>query len=567
MKSGRSDPLILQALCEQGLGLHRSGHLDEAAQLYNRVLRRNPKHPDALHLLGMICVQTGQIERGASLLRQAVRANPNFAAAHAHLGMALWRANRPEEALASYDAALALKPDYVEAHNDRGIVLSALGRHEDALASHDKAIALKADYADGHYNRGVQLHHLTRPEDAVASQERAIALRPDYAEAHNNRGTALYDLGRPEEALSAYDKAIALKPDYAEAHKNRGLALSDLKRLEEALASYDRAITLAPDDADALEGRGLTHLLAGQFEAGWRDYEHRKSKWNEPTHQFDQQRSWSGEFDLDGQTLFVQSEQGLGDTIQFVRFVMLLEDRGVEVALSVQTSLRALLQSAMPSVKVLSEDERPAKFDCRCSLMSLPLAFGTTLASIPPQPRCLVADHERRAHFEALLGPGVRPRIGIAWSGNPAHRNDHNRSIAFEQLQPLLSAGADWIALQNGVRASDAAAFDSCGRVDFLGDELTDFSDTAALLDLMDVVVTVDTSIAHLAGAMGKPVWILLPFSPDWRWMLDRRDSPWYPTARLFRQPRIGDWESVIDEVRRDFHRWTVEVGRSAPQP
>jgi tetratricopeptide (TPR) repeat protein len=543
------DPATLQALCEQALAMHRAGRLDEAAQLYDRVLQRDPKHADALHLLGMLQVQKGQLEAGASLIQRAIRANPAFPAAHSHLGMALWRLSRPCEALASYDAAIALKPDYAEAHNSRGIVLGELARHDEALASHEVAIALQPHDPQAHYNRGVQLQHLGRLTEALASLDQTITLNPVYAEAHNNRGTALYDLGRPFEALASYDNAIALNPSYAEAHRNRGLALSDLHRLDEALASYDTAIALRPDDAAAWKGRGLTRLLAGGLMDGWRDYEHRKAGWEPAAREFDRARSWSGECDIEGQRFFVRHEQGLGDTIQFARYVALLAARGAKVAFSVQTPLRELLQAAMPEADVLGEDEEPASFDYQCSAMSLPLAFETTLDSIPPPPRWRGADTERRAHFEATLGHRTKPRVGIAWSGNPTHKNDHNRSIAFQQLSPLLSRDFDWVAMQNVIRPSDTAAFEADGRVRHFGDALKTFADTAALIDLMDLVVTVDTSIAHLAGSMGKPVWILLPFSPDWRWMLNRSDSPWYPTARLFRQSAIGDWNGVMHEV------------------
>jgi tetratricopeptide (TPR) repeat protein len=549
MTPGRSDPLILQAICEQGLALHRSGRLEEAAQCYDKVLRRNPRHADALHLLGTLYAQTGRPELGVSLLKRAVKANPRFAAAHSHLGMALWKLDRHDEALASYDAAIALRPTDAEAHNSRGIVLGALTRHAEALASHDAAIALQAGDAEAHYNRGVQLHHLRRPQEALASQDRAIALKPDYAEAHNNRGTALNAIGRPLEALQSYDQAIALKPDYAQAYANCGVVLAELKRFDEAFVSYDKAIALDPDDADAHLSLASTLLLTGRFEAGWREYEWRKRSWDQAARQFDQTRPWLGQAEAAAKRLFVHHEQGFGDTIQFSRFVKPLEDMGFDIALSVQTPLKPLLQPLMPGVTVLGEDERPAGFDYQCSLMSLPHILGTTLDSIPPPLAYRHADGERRGRFEALLGAKEKPRIGIAWSGRAAHKDDHNRSIAFDRLSPLLSEAADWIALQNEVRPSDAAAFRACGRVRFLGEELNDFADTAALVELMDLVISVDTSLAHLAGAAGKPVWVMLPFSPDWRWLLNRSDSPWYPTARLFRQPQIGDWTSVISDV------------------
>jgi tetratricopeptide (TPR) repeat protein len=548
-KPGKSDPMVLRALCEQGLALHRTGRLDEAAAVYDKVLRRNPKHPDALHLLGTLRVQAGQPEMGVPLLQRSVRANPGHAPAHSHLGVALWKLNRHAEALASYDAAIALKPMDAAAHNSRGIVLGSLNRHAEALASHDTALALDPNSADAHYNRGVQLQALGRPDEALASQDRALALNPNHAEAHNNRGTALNSLGRPGEALASYDRAIALKPDYAEAHSNRGVALSELKRFDEALESYDRAITLEPDYIDAHLHRSFTRLLVGDFEGGWRDYEWRKRTWDAAARQFDQRRPWRGEPPEAGKRLFLYHEQGFGDTLQFSRYVAPLLKRGFEITLSVQDPLAPLLRPMAPGVILLGEDERPADFDFQCSLMSLPGACGTTLESIPPPLAYRSPDNGRRARFEALLGPRARPRVGIAWSGRANHKNDHNRSIAFEQLLPQLSEDVDWIALQNEIRPSDAAAFDACGQVAFLGEALGDFADTAALAGLMDVIISVDTSLAHLAGVLDKPVWVLLPFSPEWRWLLNRSDSPWYPTARLFRQPAPGDWASALKAV------------------
>ena len=454
---------------------------------------------------------------------------------------------RSEAALESYDAAVALRPAYAEGWNNRGALLNDLDRPEAALASLDRALALKPDFAEAHYNRAMALDRLKRPEAALASFDAAIALTPGHAFAHNNRGTALNALGRPKEAMASFDRALALKPDYVEAMANRGLALAELQRPAAALASYDAAIALDPGNVDAHVGKSFVFLLNDQFDAGWREYEWRKAGWD-AAKRLAPERAWSGEGDLAGKRLFLHAEQGLGDSLQFARYLPLLADRSADITLYVQASLVGLLGASLAGVSVIAEGGPPPDFDWHCSLMSLPLAFETTPETIPPPLR--LQSGERRAEFAALLGPKTRPRVGLTWSGNPAHINDRNRSIAFETLAPLLGEGIEWIALQNEIRQSDAAAFAASGRVAFFGDALDDFAATAALVAQMDLVICVDTSLAHLAGALGKPVWILLPYAPDWRWLLGRTDSPWYPTARLFRQPAFGDWASVIDEVR-----------------
>jgi tetratricopeptide (TPR) repeat protein len=470
----------LQALCAEGLALHHQGRLEEARERYKKVLARDPKHFDALHLLGSVCAQSGQTELGVSLLKRAIRVNPNAALAHCALGVALNELKRCEEALASLDASIALAPGHAVAHYNRGLVLS--------------------------------------------------------------------ELKRPEDALAAYDRAVALNPADALTHNNRGLALGDLRRPDDALKSLDEALALNPQNPDAVVNRAYVLLGMGRLQEGFAAYEQRKVK-DPVAHRFDRGRPWTGAEDVQGRRVFLYHEQGLGDSIQFARYAPLLEARGAEVVLSVQDPLLPLIRQLSPTVELLGEDARPGRFDYHCALLSLPLAFGTTLETIPARERYFEAEPERLAKFEALLGPRTRPRIGLAWSGNPSHRNDHNRSIALARLAPLLAHEADWVALQNEVRPADAAALKASG-VRFFGEALVDFADAAALAQLMDLVITVDTSLAHLAGALGKSVFILLPFNPDWRWMLDRSDSPWYPTARLFRQPRRGDWKSVLAEVR-----------------
>jgi Flp pilus assembly protein TadD len=505
----------LDRLCDLALAMFELGRLDEARDCYEKVLIQNPSHFVALHMLGTLHGQAGNLALSLSLLDRAIAVNPGVAETHHNRGLVLSELKRPWDALASFDQATGLNPDYAVAHNSHGIALFALGRVEDALASFRRAAALQPAYAEADCNLGMALHELCRLEEAVAAYDRAIAASPGNAAAHNDRGSVLLELNRVDEAIASYGRAIALQPDYPDAWRNRSLAL----------------------------------LLSGRLEEGWRQYEWRKRGSDVRQLAFGRGRVWSGEDDLAGKRVFLHSEQGFGDTIQFCRYVRVLADRGADVVLSVQEPLAPLLQQLTPDQPVLSEEQYPPHFDYYSSLLSLPLAVGTTLDTIPAWPSYLRADETRRDHFEALLGPKVAPRIGIAWSGSSTLKNDHNRSIAFERLAPLIVDDVQWVCLQNEIRPADAAALRGAGRVGFFGEALRDFSDTAALLDLMDMVVTVDTSIAHLAGAMGKPVWILLPFNPAWRWLLHRPDSPWYPSARLFRQPRIGDWESVIGEV------------------
>ena len=397
------------------------------------------------------------------------------------------------------------------------------------------------------------LRFLGRAQAALASHDEAIRFNPDHALAHNNRGNALVDLQRLDEALASFDRAIALAPKFAQAHYNRGNAMRDLDRPEEALASFGRATALNPDHVEAHSNASLCLLPMGRLEQGWRHYEWRKKRDEPIAGRSFPKPLWLGEEDIAGKTLFLWWEQGFGDTIQFCRYTKLAEARGAKVIMSAQRPLVGLLKQISPTIQIMTDNETPAEFDYHCPLLSLPLAFRTTLETIPAPQSYLAADAKLRAAWAARLQPATRPRIGLVWSGHSDHKNDHNRSMELAQLLPILDRDAEWICLQKEIREKDAAALGQDGRIAFFGDELRDFSDTAALIDLLDLVITIDTSVTHLAGAMGKPVWILLPTNPDWRWLLDRRDSPWYPSARLFRQQQTGTWADVIDRVKTEL--------------
>lgn len=583
-----------QLLCKQGFESHRRGALAEAESLYRQALLLAPADFTARQLLGVLLAQQGRNVEALEEISAALKANPDSPPALFNQGNVLDALGRPEAALASFDRALALRPDYPEVLTSRGKVLRALGRIEDALVSFDRALAVKPDFAEAlnnrgnvlsdlerpaealasfdkaitlqpshaalHGNRGLALLALNRPEEALASFDRAIALQPGLADAHIHRGNALRDLQRPGDALQSYDNAIRLKPDSAVAHSNRGNALVDLNRPAEALTSYDGATGLNPDYAEAYLNQAQALLVMGDLENGFRAYEWRRKCDKTAKTRVYSQPLWLGQEDIAGKSLFLYWEQGYGDTIQFCRYVQLAKARGAKVILSVQEKLRGLLQQL--DVEIIGPAETPAQFDYHAPLMSLPLAFGTAPESIPAQTPYLAADDALRAQWKEKLGNNSKPNIGLAWSGAALHKNDRNRSIALEKYLPLLTPDANWISLQTDVRDSDRPVLNANGQIKDFGAELGDFRATAALVQDMDLVITVDTALAHLAGALGKPVWILLPFSPDWRWMLERQDTPWYPSARLFRQTRIGDWDNVIARVKTEL-RGFVEAARA----
>jgi tetratricopeptide (TPR) repeat protein len=485
---------------------------------------------------------------------QAIALKPDYAEAYNSRGIVLANLNRFDEALIAFDRAIALKPDYAEAYNNGALVLHSLGRLAEALAGFDKALALQPDNARLYNNRGDTLQGLKRVDDALASYDKALALKPDYAQAHYNRGTMLKDLRRLDEALDGLDRAIALKPDYAAAYNNRGIAMQDLKRLDDALGSFDKAIALIPDSAEFHANQAYCLLQMGRLEQGWRLHEWRKRTEMPVGNRSFQQPLWLGKEDIANKTVFAHWEQGLGDTIQFCRYGKLLRARGARVVMSVQEPLHRLLRQLGPDIEVVNHNQVPAAFDYHCPLMSLPLAFETTVASIPSEQRYISADRELSKAWLVRLPPPAKPRIGIVWSGNAKHKNDRNRSIDLPALAPLFSPDAHWISLHQELRDGDAASLAQLRQIAFYGNELKDFADTAALIDLLDLIITVDTGVAHLAGAMGKPVWILLPYNSDWRWLSARDDSPWYPTARLFRQGDGESWQQVIACVRDALH-------------
>jgi tetratricopeptide (TPR) repeat protein len=555
---GRSNDVA--PLFDQALALFQGGRLAEAKRIARRILADQPAHAQTLHLLGVASSQQGNHTEGLRFIDAAMLIERKSASIHNSRGNVLVALQRFDEALASYDNAVALKSDYAEAFCNRGGALQELKRFDEALANYDRAIALKPDSAEALCNRGLALQELNRFDEALASYDNAIALKSDYAEAFCGRGAALQALERRDEALANYDQAIALKPDFVDAFCNRAAALRELKRLDEALANYDKAIALKYDHADGYKNRALVRLLMGRYSGGWKDNE-----WRWEAKDFPSERpnikapTWQGE-DLSGCHLLVFSEQGLGDVIQFVRYLLLLAERKCKITFLAPAKLIPLLRIRSERIEIVSELRGVESFDFQVPLMSLPLIFNTRLETIPSKTPYLFASPERVKLWEGRLPKSHVPRVGIGWAGNPIFPEDRSRSIGLSRLVPLLSVPrVQFISLQKDLRSGDEELLREHPQVIHLGDRLDDFNDTAAVMSLLDLVISSDTAPVHLAGAIGRPVWVLLQYVPDWRWLLDRDDSPWYPSARLFRQPVAGDWDSVVAKVIEELstRQWT----------
>jgi tetratricopeptide (TPR) repeat protein len=576
--SHRSPPNIGEAL-QQAVTLQQQGRLRDAEKIYTRVLKAVPDQFDALNLLGTIKLQRGQAGEAYRLINAALKVNPRVPDVWVNLGIILHALKRDQDALASFDKALALKPDDAGAFNYRGNVLLGLGRPADALAAFDRTLALVPRHPEAMLNRGIALAGLERHGEAVAAFDAALATSPSNPMAHYNRGLALFSLGRYADAVASYDRTLSLAPDHVKALNNRGLALQMLNRHPEALASYGRAVEIQKDYADAHFNQALALLTIGDFRHGFEKYEWRWRRSGMPGerraalasparghsigaragHSPEQGSSargqgrplWLGEYPLQRKTILLQAEQGLGDTIQFARYVPLLARAGARIVLEVQQELVPLLAQLEGAASVVARGQPLPAFDVRCPLGSLPLALKTEPATIPAEIPYLTADAARIAKWRPRIDGFGPPKVAVAWSGNVRHSNDRNRSIALSQFASLWSDDRSrFVGIQRELRSEDAQRLAGEERVMHVGAELDDFADTAAVLALVDLVITVDTSVAHLAGAMGRPVWILLPFSPDWRWTLEGESSRWYPSARLFRQPSLGDWASVIERVR-----------------
>jgi tetratricopeptide (TPR) repeat protein len=559
-----------QAVAHHNLGLvlRELGRLEDAIACLDRAIALAPQFALAYFNKGIVLERLNCLEAALDSYEQAVARQSDWPEAHSKRGKVLYELNRLDAALASYDLAIAQRPAFASAYCNRAIVLGALGRHEAAIVSCDRAIAINPRDAGSFFNRGVALKELCRLDEALSSYDQAIAINPRLAEAYCNRGVVLKDLNQWDAALASYDQAIALNDGLAEAYHNKGNALAALGQVDAAINNFDKAIALKSDDASAHFSRATTLLLAGDFERGWSGYEWRWRKTG-VVDRFErsdlQTPRWLGGCSLEGRTILLYGEQGFGDTLQFCRYATLVAESGARVILEAPPALRTLLTSVAGVAKVTLPGEVLSGFDYHCPLMSLPLAFKTTLASVPAPQRYLHTPADRAQFWrEKLRASQAKLKVGLVWSGGfranqpEAWPVTARRNIPLAQLAPLRHSDIEFFSLQLGDPAAGDLARLAAEK--WAGPEITDytnlladFSDTAGLIDSLDLVIAVDTSTAHLAGALGKPVWILNRFDTCWRWLLGREDSPWYPSVRLYRQQSPGDWSTVVQRVRSDL--------------
>lgn len=615
----------INEMLQQGLDYHRSGKRIEAKAIYDKILKEQPEHFDALQLSATLAVQEECYERAIILFNMALKIKNNHADVYNNLGYALEKLDQLDEALANYDRAIHLKPDNADAYYNRGNALQKLNRLDEALSSYDnailfrrdnadiyfnhgnvlqklnrldealsfydKAIALKTDHKDANINRVATLIELGRledvtsnygasevlayashffylansflerkqPEKALSSYDKAILLRPNYADAHFNRAIALAELDRLNESLASYDKTILLNPDYADAHFNRAITLVELDRLEEALASYDKTIAISPNYVKAHWNKSLLNLLKGDYLTGWEGYEWRWK--HEPIHMLlggkreFTEPLWLGNETLIGKRVLIYAEQGLGDTIQFSRYIQMVKDLGAHVIFEVPEPLIEIFQGIGGVDELILKGQPLPIYDYQCPLLSLPLAFKTNLTNFHKFEKYLFPNYNKVKAWKKELGAKTKKRIGIVWKGGTALKDDANRSLKLEQLVQIMQYDFDYICLQKEISETEKEIL-TAKKIRFFSDKIKNFSDTAALCNLMDLVISVDTSVAHLAGTLGIRTWIMLPYMPDWRWGLHSTESPWYPSIRLYRQTTKKDWSNVLSNIAVDLNTY-----------
>jgi tetratricopeptide (TPR) repeat protein len=535
------------ALNNLGNALRMLGRPDEAIAAYREAIVLVPAFADAWDSLALTLHEAGRLAEAAEAYGGGADAAPELQRPRHAQGLLLHELGRNAEALAALEKAAALPPAAPELFNDLGLLRHDNGQAAEAVQAFSQALALRPGYADALSNQARALHHLDCLDAALEGLDRALAVAPDHLGAWLHRGDALSAQGRFQEALASYDRVLQLDPGHVAAWVRHGDVLGFLRRIEDAMASYNQALTLDPGNATVPFNLAAAMLREGAYADGWRLYEHR---WRDKSEALPvlPGRLWLGEETVEGKTVLLHSEQGQGDTLMMLRYAPLLARRGARVLLSVQGPLERLAASLDGVDAVIPQGRPLPPFDRHTPMMSLPLAFATEYDTVPGEPY-LKAPAEDAARWAERLGPRRRPRIGLCWTGNPSHNEDRWRSVPLDALRPLAGLDADLYAVQIDIRDRDRAAFDAMGVIP-LGPELTDYASTAGLIEALDLIITVDTSVAHLTGALGRRGYLLLAACPDYRWGWDDDTTPWYPSLNLFRQERIGDWSGVVEAAR-----------------
>ena len=553
------EPGLGQAYFDKGVILGQLNQLVDAIESYGRAISIRPDFFIAINNRAGVLKQLGHLDEALISYSRAIQHCAYYDQAYSNRGVVLQELELFDDAVCNFITAITLKPDFADYYYNYGNILVEQGLTVEALNQYDLAIRLKIDYAECYNHRAILLQNSNLLDEALTSCVRAIEFEPGLAQAYFNRGVINEEIKQIETSINSYDRAILIKPDYSEAHYNKGVIFNYLGRLNEALRSYEQAIELRPDYALAHWNYALALLLCGNYEKGFKEYEWR---WQaEQIRKGAGERTfskplWLGKESLTNKTILLYCEQGLGDTVQFCRYASLVAQLGARVLLEVQEPLVEILQNVEGVYLVLQKGGALPDFDFHCPLMSLPFVFKTSLTTIPYKESYLQVDKLKLKRWENKLGEKTRPRIGLVWSSVSPFKEDDKRSVSFKEMLTCLPTGIfDIICLQKQIKENDRAEFESSG-LKFYGDELTDFSETAALVECMDLVIGTCTSVPHLSAALGKPTWIILQKIPDWRWMQDSSSSPWYPSVRLYRQESSGDWSGVFREVHVDLLKY-----------
>ena len=560
--------LMANAWSNRSLALKGLGRFQDALNSVEKAIKLDPKFADSYYNKANILVKIGKLNEAVGALDIFTSLAPGHHLGFFVKGNLLRQLDKKAEAIVAYERAVTLQPKFSEALSNLGLCLAEIDELERALPCFDRAIEIAPDFTDCYLNKGVTLEKLGQYEEAIACYDKALQINSKYLQALQNKGVALEKIGKLEEAIATYNHAISIDQNYAPAYFNRGYAHERLQKIDESIADYEKAITLSPDREDIYWNRALMLLCKGDFKRGWDAYECR-TRLKHASQFYDTENlkkfEWHGpQISLEGKSILLRSEQGLGDTIQFCRYVKNLSNMGARVLLEVQPPLVNLLKNLEGLHYIIPKGSPLPQFDYYCNLMSLPLLLGTTIESIPNETPYIKADTKRVEAWKEKLGPTTSKRVGLVWSGG--FRPDQpdlwplnkRRNIELVKLADFKTDGIEFHSLQKGeLPEAELVVLYLRGwngpDIKNHADDLNDFAETAALIENLDLVISVDTSTAHLAGALGKPVWLMNRFDTCWRWFLEREDSPWYPTFKLFRQPMPDDWGSVVTKVASEL--------------
>jgi tetratricopeptide (TPR) repeat protein len=535
---------------QKAIELQRAGEFHKAEQILKEILEGHPDNIDALYFLGEISYQVKNYDSAIQYIKKALELNPTDADAFNNLGIILRENGQLEEAITCYQKALEINPEFSLAYYNLGSVFKEKGQFAKAITCYQKAIQFNPNLADAYNNLGIILRDNGQLEEAITCYQKAVEINPDLANLYYNMGAVLQDKNCFDEAIAYYQKSLELNPYLDDAYNNLGYSFKENNQIDEAMICFQKAVEINPNLAEAHWNMSHALLLSGNLKDGWREFEWR---WKVEGLLFQRkflQPLWDGS-DITGNTILLYAEQGLGDTIQFIRYASLVARRCAAVIVESQKELKLLLQNVEGVNRIMEYGEPLPEFDVRCPLLNLPSLFDTSLDNIPNRIPYVTAEPVLVNKWrDKIKYDESKFKVGLVWAGNPKYKKDHYRSFSLITFSPLSQLKEiTFYSVQKGEGAEQAKSPPGGMKLVDFTEELHNFTDTAALIENLDLVISADTAVAHLTGAMGKPIWTLLPFAPDWRWMLTREDSPWYPTMRLFRQHSTGNWRAVIDRV------------------